>query len=460
MKLYNTLSARKETFETDSREVKMYVCGPNLYGPCHVGHALSYVFFDTLRRYLEHLGYTVRHVQNFTDIEDRIIQVAKDRGTSISAVSQPYIDRFLHEMDALGVQRATEYPRATEYIAQMIHIIQTLTDKGYAYAADGGDVYFRVRRVSAYGRLSKRTLDEMEAGSRIEVDPKKEDPLDFVLWKSAKPDEPFWESPWGPGRPGWHIECTAMSLGILGGQLDIHGGGHDVIFPHHENEIVQSEAYTGTSPFVRFWVHNGLLRLTEQDEDKMTRHQGNFITCEDALQRHTADALRLFFLSSHYRSPMVYSEESLTGQERALDRLRRAVMSKSPEINKASLDPTPYRDRFFGALEDDFNTPEALASLFDLAREINRGIEEKLNTNDGRRALNELAAILGLDLARTSGASVLSSDPFVELLVQTRQDLRSAKHYELADQIRDSMKILGIELEDTAQGTEWRRSSI
>lgn len=459
MKLYNTLSARKEVFAPADGEVKMYVCGPNLYGPCHVGHALSYVFFDTLRRYLEYVGYTVRHVQNFTDIEDRIIQVAHDQGTSISEVSGPYIDRFLREMDALGVQRATEYPRATEYIPQMIQIILTLIDTGFAYPSTGGDVYFRVRSFSEYGRLSKRTLDEMEAGSRIEVDPNKDDPLDFVLWKAAKPDEPAWESPWGPGRPGWHIECTAMSLGILGGQLDIHGGGQDVIFPHHENEIVQSEAYTGLSPFVRFWVHNGLLSLTEHDEDKMTRHQGNFISCEDALQKHSSPALRLFFLSSHYRSPMVYSEESLVGQERALNRLRRAVNSKALDTSGSSLDPTSYRDRFFEALEDDFNTPEALASLFDLAREINRGNEEKLDTSDGRESLRGLASILGIDLGTTEATSVLSSDPFVDLLVQTREDLRSAKQYELADQIRDNMKKLGIELEDTSQGTEWRRSS-
>ena len=459
MKLYNTLTARKEEFQLLGDEVKMYVCGPNLYGPCHVGHALSYVVFDTLRRYLEYQGYRVHHVQNFTDIEDRIIEVAKQEDRSIGEVSETYIQRFLREMDALGVQRAHEYPRATESISRMVEIIQALIEKGHAYAVAGGDVYFRVRSFPAYGRLSKRPLEEMQAGSRIEVDPNKEDPLDFVLWKAAKPGEPSWKSPWGLGRPGWHIECTAMSLSLLGDQLDIHGGGQDVVFPHHENEIAQSEAYTGKTPFVGFWVHNGLLRLTETDEEKMTRHQGNFITCQEALTRHSSDALRLFFLSSHYRSPMVYSEEALAAQERAVSRLRRAADPGLLAEGASSLDATPFRQRFLDAMEDDFNTPEALAALFDLAREVNRGSERGVDTEPGRLALRELGGVLGLTLDEQGKAGSLSSRPFIDLLIQVREDLRAARQYALADRIRDGMSELGIDLEDTPQGTQWRHSS-
>ena len=285
LRIYNTLNRSTEEFvPLRPGLVRMYVCGPNLYGPAHVGHALSYLVFDVIRRYLEYRGYQVRYVQNFTDIEDRIIETANAQGTTVQALAQHYADRFLREMDRLGVQRASVYPRATEMIPQMQEMIRRLIERGMAYQVDG-DVFFRVAAFPHYGRLSRRSLDEMQAGSRVEIDPRKEHPMDFVLWKAAKPGEPAWDSPWGPGRPGWHIECSAMSLSLLGEQLDIHGGGQDVIFPHHENEIAQSEAYTGTSPFVRFWMHNGLLRLAE-DEEKMTRHLGNIVTIEEALERY------------------------------------------------------------------------------------------------------------------------------------------------------------------------------
>ncbi|HYM91667.1 MAG TPA: cysteine--tRNA ligase, partial [bacterium] len=323
MRVYSTLSRRIEEFAPlEAGRVRMYVCGPNLYGPSHVGHALSYLVFDVIRRYLEYRGYQVQHIQNFTDIEDRIIETARSQGTTVEALAEQYAARFLREMRALNVRPADRYPRATDAIPKMLEIVQTLIARGFAYAVDG-DVFFRVTAFPAYGRLSGRSLDEMQAGSRVEIDPRKEHPMDFVLWKAAKPGEPSWDSPWGPGRPGWHIECSAMSLSHLGNHLDIHGGGQDVIFPHHENEIAQSEAYTGEPPFVRYWVHNGLLRPGEGQE-KMTRHLGNIVTIEEALERYHPDAIRVFVLSSHYRSPATWTEAALEAAMRGAERLRTA----------------------------------------------------------------------------------------------------------------------------------------
>ena len=454
MKLYDTLSGTKREFAPSTDEVKMYVCGPNLYGPCHVGHALSFVVFDVLRRYLEYQGYRIRHVQNFTDIEDRIIEAAQQKGISIGDLAEEYIQRFLQEMDALGIQRAHHYPRATESIGHMVEILQELIAKGHAYAVDG-DVYYRVHSFPEYGRLSKRSLDEMEAGSRIEVDPRKEDPMDFVLWKAAKEGEPSWPSPWGPGRPGWHIECTAMSTGLLGEQLDIHGGGQDVVFPHHENEIAQSEAYTGTSPFARFWVHNGLLRLAEGDEEKMTRHQGNFVSCRDALARYHPDAIHLFLLASHYRSPRVYNEEDILAQQRAAERMRTALRESVPTEGEV-LEVEEYRRRYVEAMDDDLNTPRALAVLFDLARDINRSREEGKGIRQAQALLRELGGVLGLAFEPPQSQDSVAAQPFVDLLVEVRSQLREARQFALADSIRDKLSEMGVALEDTSQGTIWR----
>ena len=462
MRLYDTLSGQKEEFEPLNREVRIYVCGPNLYGPSHLGHALSYVFFDTLRRYLEFQGNQVRHVQNFTDIEDRIIELSQQEGRSIVELSDHYIDRFLAEMDALGIQRAHHYPRATENIDQMIAIIKALLTNGHAYA-NGGDVYFRIRSFPEYGKLSNRPIEEMEAGARIEIDPNKEDPLDFVLWKAAKPREPSWESPWGLGRPGWHIECTAMSISLLGEQLDIHGGGQDVVFPHHENEIAQSEAYTGKSPFARFWVHNGLLHATATDEEKMTRHQGNFISCEEALAKHHPDALRLFLLSSHYRSPLAYSTEGIVAQERALERLRRAIEpARIPMMVAANtqMDASEIKERFIAAMDDDVNTPQALAALFDLGHEINRAKEQGIDVKTAQLTLVELANVLGLRLHRETQIDNQLASPLIDMLIQIREELRSIKQYAIADRIRHQMHDLGIDLEDTPDSTKWHHRSI
>ncbi len=434
LRVYNTLTRRKEEFVTLAPgRVAIYVCGPNLYGPSHVGHAMSYLVFDVIHRYLEYRGYQVTHVQNFTDVEDRIIEAAQADGTTIQALAARYIDRFLREMDGLGVRRADHYPRATETIPKMLEIIQELERRGLAYAVDG-DVFYRVTAFPGYGRLSGRSLDEMQAGARIEVDRRKEHPMDFVLWKAAKPGEPAWDSPWGPGRPGWHIECSAMSISMLGPQLDIHGGGQDVVFPHHENEIAQSEGYTGRHPFVRFWVHNGLLRLTA-DEEKMTRHLGNIVSIREALLRFHPDTIRVFVLSSHYRSPTLWSAEALEAAARGAERLRTAVENADDllastarpaaaaaemarpfaELAEAAGDGAgASRTRFEVAMDDDFNTPGGLAALFDLASAVNRAVdaaarrraglieEQREVLARGVALLRELGAVLGLRLVATA----------------------------------------------------------
>ncbi len=452
MRLYNTLSRRLEDFAPAGDEVRMYVCGPNLYAPCHLGHAMSYIVFDVLRRYLEYRGYRVRHVQNFTDIEDNIILRARSLGRTIYDLAQEHIHLFFRQMDALNVQRAHHYPRATEEIPAMLEMITGLLERGYAYRA-GGDVYFRVLRFPDYGKLSGRHLDDLLAGARVEPGEGKEHPADFALWKGAKEGEPAWDSPFGPGRPGWHIECSAMSLKYLGQPLDIHGGGQDLIFPHHENEIAQSEAYTGRKPFARFWVHHGLMRLPQSPE-KMTRHLGNLVPIDDALQRYGPDAVRIFVLSSHYRSPLTYSEEALQAARAGAQRLRTAATlegdGRGPE-----LDPSPFRARFLAAMDEDLSTPQALAALFDLAREINRARDEGRAVTAAQATLRELAGVLGLTLQETAPVP-MDATPFIELLIAVRQELRAQKLYHLADAIRSRLAQLGIVLEDTPQGTRWR----
>ena len=457
MRLYNTLTGQAQEFvPSDGKSVKMYVCGVTPYSSTHVGHALSYVIFDVLRRYLEFTGYEVRHVQNFTDVDDKIIQRAQERGIDPDELAEQFIEDFYRTMDALNIQRAHVYPRATQEIPPILATIKDLIDKGYAYPA-GGDVFFRVTRSQDYGKLSHRTLDGMIAGARVEVDEHKEHPMDFALWKGARPGEPSWESPWGPGRPGWHIECTAMSTTYLGGALDIHGGGQDLIFPHHENEIAQSEAATGHQPFSRYWVHNGLLRL---GEDKMSKSLGNLVSVEDALERHDPDSLRLYFLSSHYRSPLQFTEEGCSAMERSTERLRHALSRDDAQDDKSSgesLDPAPYRARFLEAMDDDLNTPRALAVLFDLARDINRCQDSGGTAKDAQANLRHLGGILGVTFQETGGSAQesLAASPFIELLLETRTQLRQAKEYALADQIRQGLELQGVVVEDTAQGTKW-----
>jgi cysteinyl-tRNA synthetase len=451
VKVFNSLSGQKEEFQPEGDVVKMYVCGVNPYSDAHIGHAMSYIFFDVVRRYLEYRGYKVRHIQNITDIEDNIIETANRLGVSVKELTEKYTARYDEDMAALNVLPAHAYPRAMGEIDKIIEVVEGLVEKGFAYAV-GGNVYFRVRNVPDYGKLSGRTLESMMAGARVEAGEDKEHPMDFVLWKAAKPDEPSWPSPWGKGRPGWHIECSAMSLKYLGETLDIHGGGQDLVFPHHENEIAQSESFTGRKPFARYWVHNGLLRLSEE---KMSKSTGNLVTIREALEQFSADAIRVFILSSYYRSPITYSEETLAAAEKGVDRLRQAARDRDAGATKGKVDATSHRQRFIEAMDDDFGTAQATAALFDLAREINRGEEENADVAEACAVLRELAGVLGLTLAEPS-ASHGGAEPFIELLLATRKGLREAKQFQLADEIRDGLSDLGVTLEDGPQGTTWR----
>jgi len=454
MKVVNTLSGQKEEFLPHGDEVKMYVCGVTPYDDAHIGHAMSYIFFDVVRRYLQFRGYKVKYVQNITDIDDKIIDRANKLGISARELAEKYTNSFFADMDALNIARADIYPRATEEIPKIIEVIQGLIDKGHAYPAQGS-VYFRVRSVADYGKLSHRNLESMMAGARVEAGEEKEHPMDFALWKASKPGEPSWESPWGQGRPGWHIECSAMSLKYLGDTLDIHGGGQDLIFPHHENEIAQSESFTGKKPFVKYWLHNGLLQF---GEEKMSKSIGNLITIKEALEEYSADAIRIFVLSSYYRSPLTYSEEALEAAERGAERLWQAneregkehVISTSFEIHIEE-----QRQRFIEAMDDDFNTAQAVAVLFDVARDVNRFADEGLNVISAQQLLSKLAGVLGLTLKPPQKPS-LDAEPFIQLLISTRDRLREAKQFQLADEIRAKLTELGIVLEDTPKGTVWR----
>jgi cysteinyl-tRNA synthetase len=468
VKLLNTLTRQEEEFVPLGDTVLMYVCGVTPYDENHVGHAMSYIVFDVLRRYLEYRGYRVRHVQNFTDIDDRIIARAARLEINEEELAQRYIDRYFEDMRALNILPAHEYPRATQEIPEMIGIIQGLMEKGHAYVAPGeagsehGDVYYRVESKADYGKLSRRNLEEMVAGARVEPGEGKENPMDFALWKSAKPGEPAWDSPWGPGRPGWHIECSAMSLKYLGEQIDIHGGGEDLIFPHHENEIAQTEAFTGKDPFVRYWLHNAWVRV---GEEKMSKSLGNFVPVREAVQRWGADAVRLFVLTSHYRSPLTYSEDALDAAKRGAERLRTSLGvaaraaptgdSAGPAGAGPGLDAAAFKERFLEAMDRDLNTPQAVAALFDLAREINRARDEGQDLVDAQATLREMADVLGLTLAEDEDS--LAAAPFIQLLIDVREELRRAKRYDLADVIRGRLGELGIALEDAPQGTVWRR---
>jgi cysteinyl-tRNA synthetase len=429
----------------------MYVCGVTPYDRSHLGHAMSYVIFDVLRRYLEYSGHKVQHVQNYTDIDDKIIARAQRLGIEPAELAEQYIREYSADMQALNVLPATVYPRATHEIPEMIEMIKGLIDKGYAYSADG-DVYFRVGAKEDYGKLSSRNLESMLAGARVEPGAGKEHPMDFALWKGSKPGEPAWESPWGPGRPGWHIECSAMSLKYLGEAIDIHGGGMDLIFPHHENEIAQSEAYTGCVPFARFWLHHGLLQL---GEEKMSKSLQNIVSISDTVERYGTDAVRLFILSSHYRGPLTYREEGLAAARRGAQRLRQALEARS-DGQGHELAPALYRERFLAAMDDDLNTAQAVAALFDLAREINRAKGEGLGITAAQSTLQGLGQLLGLTF--TKAEADREAAPFIDLLLEIRDDLRKEKQFALADVIRGRLTSLGIALEDTPEGTRWRHN--
>ncbi len=482
MKVFNTLSGRKEEFLPRGDEVKMYVCGVTPYDECHIGHAMSYIIFDVIRRYLQFKGYKVKYVQNITDIDDKIIDRASKLGISASDLAQRFTERYFEDMDALNISRVDIYPRVTEEIPKIIEVIQGLIDKGHAYPA-GGSVYFRVNSTPDYGKLSHRNLDSMMNSCRLEMGKEKENPVDFALWKAAKPGEPWWESPWGKGRPGWHIECSAISLKYLGDTLDIHGGGQDLIFPHHENEIAQSESFTGVKPFVKYWLHNGMVQF---GKEKMSKSLGNLITIKEALEEYSADAIRIFILTSHYRSPLTYSEEALEAAKGGVERLARVIRRDDPTGGKGeALDAEPYRKQFIEAMDDDFNTPQALAILFDLASAINQAADSGMSIDKAQSTLVSLAReVLGLRLPRnviidvpTATVEALGLAPEIVVidaqptqeaasrvgyLVLARSQFREAKQWQQADEIRSKLAELGIVLEDTADSLKlkivWKRT--
>ena len=452
LRLYNTMSRRVEEVKQPDDALKIYVCGITPYDHSHVGHAMSYIIFDVLRRYLEYRGFKVKHVQNYTDIDDRIIARAAERGVSYDQLAATYIEEYEEEMRELNVLPADIYPRATQEIPQIIEMVQGLIEKGRAYAVESGDVYFDVRSDPGYGKLSGRDVDSMRAGARVEPGEEKHDPADFALWKAAKPGEPSWESPWGPGRPGWHIECSAMCYRYLGATLDMHGGGQDLIFPHHENEIAQAEGFTGVKPFVRHWLHNGWLTL---DEQKMSKSIGNIITIREALDRYGSDGIRIFVMTAHYRAPLAYSEEAMEAGKRAAERLQLAASVPGGDGPAADIPGDEYRERFGASMDDDLNTAGALACLFGLAREINRARDESRAVDEAQATLRELAGILGLTLRERETAE--GADAFIDLLVELRSDLRNEKQFALSDKVRDRLLELGITLEDVQGGTRWRR---
>ena len=456
IRILDTLSNEPVTLPEPPYEVKLYVCGITPYAGSHIGHAVPAVVFDVLRRYLEHRGYTVRHVTNFTDIDDKLIDRAQALGTTVKALADQFSDQYLACLARLNVLPATHYPRATEEIPAIIRICEGLIASGHAYAS-GGDVYYRVRSKSDYGKLSGRNVDDLLSGARIDPTELKEDPLDFALWKGTKPGEPAWESPWGPGRPGWHIECSAMALEHLGEQIDIHGGGADLIFPHHENEIAQSEAFTGKPPFARIWMHNALLRL---GAEKMSKSLGNIVGLDEVLETAGPDAIRLFILGSQYRSPVTYTEEALSAAKAGAERLRDAAFVEA-KAGATGTVPTQTiaaaYERFEEAMDDDLNTSRALAVLFDLSREINRARDAGLEVVAPQVALRHLGAVLGLTFAAPEGGSKEAA-PFIDLLVDLRTELRAAKQWALADRVRDGLAGLGVEIKDSKEGTTWSLS--
>jgi cysteinyl-tRNA synthetase len=461
IKLYNSLTRSREVFvPIEEGKVRIYVCGMTVYDYCHLGHARVMVVFDTIVRYLRKSGFEVTYVRNITDIDDKIIRRAVENGERIGELTARFIALMHEDADALGVVRPDLEPRATESMGAIIAMIGALVDKDYAYVAGNGDVFYDVSHFEGYGRLSGKQLEDLRAGARVEVDEAKDDPLDFVLWKTAKPGEPSWPSPWGEGRPGWHIECSAMSTGCLGAHFDIHGGGMDLKFPHHENEIAQSEAATG-QPFVNYWMHNGFVKV---DEEKMSKSLGNFFTVREILRRYRPEEVRFFILNSHYRSPLNYSDENLDNAKAALTRLYTALrgLPERPDTDTGG----PYHQAFDSAMCDDFNTPKAISVLFDLAHEINRIRDSSAADAASLGAvLRQLGGVLGLlqedpeeFLRGYSGEGCAAPDlEEIKALIDRRRLAREQRNWTQADAIRDELERRGIILEDGVDGTTWRR---
>ena len=459
LRIYNTLTRTKEVFRPiEAGHVRMYVCGMTVYDYCHLGHARVLVAFDAVARYLCSLDYRVTYVRNITDIDDKIIARANERGEDVGTLTERFIGYMHEDCRALGVLEPDAEPRATRYIAPIVSMVETLIERGAAYRGANGDVYYDVSTFPAYGALSDRRPEDLRSGARVEIDEAKDDPLDFVLWKASKPGEPAWDSPWGPGRPGWHIECSAMSTQCLGQHFDIHGGGMDLQFPHHENEIAQSEAATG-GKFVNVWMHNGFVRV---DDEKMSKSLGNFFTVRGVLERYPAEAVRCFMLSSHYRSPLNYSEDHLRQADASVRRLYTALRGFDGPVGEPD---AGWLARFRAAMDDDFNTPEAFSALFDLAREVNRAREaEPERARELAGTLRVLGAVLGLLQADADawlhGASAgeRPDDCEIEAMIAKRAEARARKDWGEADRLRDELAAAGVVLEDGTRDTVWRRA--
>lgn len=464
MKIYNSLTRKKEEFvPLEPGKVNMYVCGPTVYNYFHIGNGRTFIVFDTIRRYMEYRGYEVNFVQNFTDIDDKMINKANEEHTTVKEIGDKYIDEYYKDADGLNIKRATTNPRATEYISEIIEFVSGLIEKGYAYEVNG-DVYFRTKKFESYGQLIGQNLDDLRSGARINVDERKEDPVDFAIWKAQKPGEPAWESPWGLGRPGWHIECSCMAKKLLGETIDIHAGGMDLAFPHHENEIAQSEALTGEK-FANYWMHSAFLNVNNQ---KMSKSLNNFLTARDALKKYDADVIRFLMLSGHYRIQLNFSEDLLESAKSSVERLYNAVgnlenlisevkvdeMTKDEQEYLNSLDA--YRQRYIEKMDDDFNTADAISVLFDLIRDINSNVGINSSKELCEKALElirELGSPLGILQKTTKG----NLEEEIEALIAERQQARKDRNFALADKIRYDLKGRGIELLDTPQGVRWKK---
>lgn len=463
IRIYNTLTQKKEVFKPiEEGKVKMYVCGPTVYNYIHIGNARPAIVFDTVRRYLEFRGYEVKYVSNFTDVDDRIIKAANENNEDVFSLADRFIRAYFEDIAALGCLKAAHHPRVTENMDIIIHFIKGLIDKDFAYESDG-DVYFRTKKFQEYGKLSHQSIDDLRLGARIEVGEKKQDPLDFALWKAAKPGEVYWESPWGKGRPGWHIECSAMAREYLGDTIDIHAGGQDLTFPHHENEIAQSESLTG-KPFANYWMHNGYINI---DNEKMSKSLGNFVLVHDILTQHDPNVLRFFMLSVHYRHPINYSEELLNNAKAALERLQTSYQNLKHRLEASTnlveddqkwLDQIAnFHNQFIEEMDDDFNTANAISVLFEVSKLANYYLMEK-NTSavvirKFLETFEQFFNVLGLELTKDQ-----LLDEEIEQLITKRNEARKNRDFHTADQIRDQLKEMNIVLEDTPQGTRWKRS--
>ena len=468
MKIYNTLTKTKEEFvPLEPGKIKMYVCGPTVYNLIHIGNARPMIVFDTVRRYMEHRGYEVNYVSNFTDVDDKIIKCAHEENDDPIKLAARYIDEFFKDVNALNVLPATKHPKVSEHMQEIIDFVQDIIDAGYGYVVDG-DVYFAVRKYEEYGKLSGRNLDDMQAGARVDVDSRKQDPMDFALWKSAKPGEPAWDSPWGKGRPGWHIECSAMSRKYLGDQFDIHGGGQDLIFPHHENEVAQTECVTG-KPMANYWLHNGFITI---NSEKMSKSLGNFFLLRDILDKFDSETVRFYLLSVHYRSPLDFDDEKLQVAQKGLERMKNCYAAMMNGLKAATAENTAegaeliqkvnaVEEAFQDAMNDDFNTALASAALFDMAREINTYLKnevlDKAALQKAADSYTALLNIMGLDFAAAGAVDDGLVDDLMNLLIDLRKQARAEKNYAMADQIRNQLNEIGVLLEDTKQGTTWKR---